>query len=135
MTIMIDTNVILDVLMEREPFFTGSYGALKKALEEDAVCLVSATAVTDIFYVLQKGLKNKAKALEQMERLLQIVTVTDTLAIDIQMALSSVASDFEDAVVAVVAERNSADYILTRDSKHYKGSTVEAVTPNTFLSK
>lgn len=135
MTIVIDTNIILDILMEREPFFTGSYSALKKALEEDAVCLVSAAAVTDIFYLLQKGLKNKAKAIEQMERLLQIVTVTDTLAIDIQMALSSAASDFEDAVVAAVAERNGADYILTRDAKHYKGSAVEAVTPKIFLSK
>ena len=135
MTIMIDTNVILDVLMERDLFFTDSYGALKKALEEDAVCLVSATAVTDIFYLLHKGLKNKAKALEQMERLLQIVTVTDTLAIDIQMALSSAASDFEDAVVAAVAERNGAEYILTRDTKDYKGSAVEAITPKIFLSK
>jgi len=133
MTIMIDTNVILDVLMEREPFFTGSYGALKKALEEDAVCLVSATAVTDIFYLLQKGLKNKAKALEQMERLLQIITVTDTLAIDIRMALSSAVSDFEDAVVTTVAERNGADYILTRDAKHFRESAVAAITPEKFL--
>ena len=133
MTIMIDTNVILDVLMEREPFFTGSYGALKKAFEEDAVCLVSATAVTDIFYLLQKGLKNKAKALEQMERLLQIITVTDTLAIDIRMALSSAVSDFEDAVVTTVAERNGADYILTRDAKHFRESAVAAITPEKFL--
>lgn len=135
MTIMIDTNVILDVLMEREPFFTGSYSALKKALEEDAVCLVSATAVTDIFYLLQKGLKNKAKALEQMERLLQIITVTDTLAIDIRMALSSAVSDFEDAVVTTVAERNGADYILTRDAKHFRESAVGAITPEKFLAK
>ena len=135
MTIMIDTNVILDVLMEREPFFTDSYGALKKALEEEAVCLVSATAVTDIFYLLHKGLKNKAKALEQMERLLQIVSVADTLSIDIQIALSSAAADFEDAVVAAVAERNKADYILTRDAKHFKGISVEAITPKLFISK
>ena len=48
MRVLIDTNVILDVLQKREPFFTDSYRALRRALENDAECLISASvAVLD----------------------------------------------------------------------------------------
>ncbi len=134
MTVLIDTNIILDILMKREPFFNESYGALKKAVEDEVVCLVSATAATDIFYLLEKGLKDKTKALEQMEHLLQLVVIADTLAIDIQFALSCAMPDFEDAVVTAVADRNKADYILTRDAKHFKSSPVKAITPKEFIT-
>ena len=52
MRILIDTNVILDILQKREPFFADSYRALRKAIESDVECLISATAATDIFYML-----------------------------------------------------------------------------------
>lgn len=62
MKIGIDTNVILNIFQKREPFFTDSYQALRKAIEADAECVISASAVTDIFYMLRKFLKSTEQA-------------------------------------------------------------------------
>ena len=55
MKILVDTNVILDIFQKREPFFADSYHALRKVIESDAECLISASAATDIFYILRKA--------------------------------------------------------------------------------
>ena len=74
MRILIDTNVILDILQKREPFFADSYRALRKAIESDAECLLSASAATDIFYMLRKALGSAQQAKEQIVQLAQLVS-------------------------------------------------------------
>lgn len=133
MRILIDTNVILDILLKREPFFEASYGALKQAAVNDTECLVSITAITDIFYLLRKGLGDTGKAKKSLERLLQLIIIADVLALDIQAALSDSLPDFEDAVVYAVAARNKVDYILTRNTKDFEVSAVPVITPQDFL--
>jgi predicted nucleic acid-binding protein len=133
MRILIDTNIVLDILLKREPFFETSYSALKRAVVNDIKCLVSATAVTDIFYLLRKGRGDTRQAKESLERLLQLVMVADVMALDIQTALSDSIPDFEDAVVHAVAARNKADYIMTRNTKDFAGTAVPAITPQDFI--
>jgi len=134
MRILIDTNIILDILLKREPFFESSYGALKQAIINDIECLVSATAVTDIFYLLRKGLGgDTGQAKESLERLLQIVMVADVIDLDIHTALSDSIPDFEDSVVHAVAVRHQAEYIMTRNTKDFAGTVVPAITPQDFL--
>lgn len=133
MRILIDTNVILDILLKREPFFEASYGALKQTMVNDSECLVSAAAVTDIFYLLRKEFHDVGKAKEGLERLLRLIPVADVLALDIRTAMSDSLPDFEDAVVHAVAARNKADYILTRNTKDFEGSEVPAIAPQDFL--
>lgn len=133
MRVIIDTNVILDILLKREPFFTDSYGTVKKALESHTDCFVSASAVTDIFYLLRKGLQDNDAARQAMEQLLQLVYVADVLALDIHSALSVSIPDFEDAVVAAVALRNKADYIITRNQRDFTGSIIPEITPHDFM--
>ena len=135
MRILIDTNVILDILQKREPFFADSYRALRKAIEDDAECLLCASAATDIFYVLRKALGSAQKAKEQIERLAQLVSFADVQGMDIHAALMRAMPDFEDAVVDVVAERNGANCILTRNIKDFAGSVVPAILPADFLSR
>lgn len=135
MRILIDTNVILDIFQKREPFFANSYQALHKAVEADAECLISVSAVTDIFYMLRKFLKSTEQAKKRIEQLSQLVTFADVQGMDIQTALIRPMADFEDAVVDAVAERNSANYILTRNTKDFAGSAVPAITPTDFLKK
>ncbi len=133
MSILLDINVILDILQKREPFFADSYKALQKALESDTTCLLSATAATDIFYVLRKALQSPEKAKGHMEKLSQLVTFADVQGADIFTALMRSMPDFEDAVVDAVAERNGAGCIVTRNIKDFEGSVVPAVTPAEFL--
>ena len=135
MRILIDTNVILDILQKREPFFADSYRALRKAIESDAECLLSASAATDIFYMLRKALGSAQQAKEQIEQLAQLVSFADVQGMDIHTALMREMPDFEDAVVDAVAERNGASYILTRNIKDFAGSVVPAILPVDFLDK
>ena len=135
MRILIDTNVILDILQKREPFFADSYRALRKAIESDAECLLSASAATDIFYMLRKALGSAQQAKEQIEQLAQLVSFADVQGMDIHTALMREMPDFEDAVVDAVAERNGASYILTRNLKDFAGSVVPAILPVDFLDK
>ncbi len=135
MRILIDTNVILDILQKREPFFIDSYQALRKAIENDNECLISVSAATDIFYILRKSLGSMQQAKEQIERLAQLVSFADVQGMDIHTALTRAMPDFENAVVDVVAERNEAGYILTRNIKDFADSTMPAILPADFLNK
>lgn len=135
MKILIDTNVILDIFQKREPFFPDSYQALHKAIEAESECLVSASSATDIFYMLRKFLKSADQAKERIEQLSQIVTFADIRGMDIQTALMRTMPDFEDAAVDVVAERNGAACILTRNTRDFTGSAVPAVMPTNFLKQ
>ena len=135
MRILIDTNVILDILQKREPFFADSYQALHKAIEADTECLISASAATDIFYMLRKFLKSAEQAKERIEQLAQLVTFADVQGMDIHTAIMRSMPDFEDAVVDAVAERNGVSYILTRNTKDFIGSVIPAITPTNFLKQ
>ncbi|CDD29074.1 pilT protein domain protein [Firmicutes bacterium CAG:94] len=135
MRVLIDTNVILDILQKREPFFTDSYRALRRALENDAECLISTSAATDIFYALRKSLGSAQQAKEHIDQLAQVVSFADVQGMDIHTALMRAMPDFEDAVVDAVAERSGASYILTRNIKDFTGSVVPAIFPADFLNK
>lgn len=135
MRILIDTNIIMDILQKREPFFADSYRALRKAIESDVECLLSASAVTDIFYMLRKAFGSAQQAKEQLERIAQLVSFADVQGMDIHTALMREMPDFEDAMVDAVAERNGAAYILTRNIKDFAGSVVPAILPADFLNQ
>ncbi len=135
MKILIDTNVILDILQKREPFFADSYRVLREVIESDTECLISASSATDIFYMLRKSLGSAQAAKDQLEQLAQLVTFADVQGMDIHTALMRAMPDFEDAVVDTVAERSGASYIVTRNIKDFAGSVVPAILPADFLKK
>lgn len=119
MRIVIDTNVVLDILQKRGPFFADSYQALRKAVEADAECLISASAATDIFYILRKSFQSAAKAKGTLEQLSQLVTFADVQGMDIHTALMRSMPDFEAAVVDAVAERNGARRHIPIDKRKF----------------
>lgn len=132
MKLMIDTNVILDVLLKREPFFTDSYRAIKLCNKKHTPCF-SASSATDIFYLLRKAL-GAEKARKVLGDLLHLLNCVDTMHGDITNALLSDVSDFEDAVVDSVAVRIKAKMIITRNVKDFKDSKIPAVTPADFIA-
>lgn len=130
---MLDTNVIMDVLQRREPFFQDSYSVLKLSSEGRVVGCVSASMITDIFYLLRHALKDTQRAKDAVETLLHLVYVEAALPDDVYAAIASNMSDFEDAFVASIAQRCGMDYIVTRNTKDFTDSPVRAVTPTDFL--
>ena len=133
MKIMIDTNVVLDVILERKPFFEASYEVIKRSALERVEGYVSASAATDIYYLLRRALKDREAAKASLEKLLQLVGIADATGEDVYAAVASNMPDFEDALVAAVAERCHMDYIVTRNTKDYSESPVKALTPREFL--
>ena len=133
MKIMIDTNVVLDVLLRREPFFQASYEVMKQSALEQVEGFVSATAATDIFYLLRRALKDPRAARDSLEKLMQLVGFADALGEDVHTAIVSNMTDFEDALVAAIAQRCHMDYIVTRNTRDFAESPVKALTPQAFL--
>ena len=133
MKAMIDANIVLDVFLQREPFFQASYEVMKQSALEKLEGFVSASAATDIYYLLRRSLKDDGRAKDSMEKLLQLVGIADALGEEVHAAVASNMSDFEDALVASIAERCQMEYIITRNTKDYTESPVKAITPEDFL--
>ena len=132
MKILVDTNVIIDILCKREPFFEDSYNALNKCIDNHTI-IVSASAITDILKKKKKYIGSE-QAKECIRNLLDLIKISDTRGADIEKALSSDISDFEDAVVSAIAERQKAKYILTRNTKDFEKSKILSITPHDYLT-
>lgn len=134
MKILLDTNVILDVLLDREPFKEDSLNAMKKAINEGHILYISASAVTDIFYILKKA-NGKTKAINYLKNLLSILNVAVVNENCILNALNSKINDYEDAVVDETAVYSSIDLILTRNIKDFKEAKTIVMTPSDYLKE
>ena len=133
MMILLDTNIIMDALQEREPFDIEAKEILKRAQEGEFSLLFTANSAADIFYLYSKarGIKSAKTALDFLLKNYGAVSVTHE---DCAFALSSSIEDFEDALVAVCAHKVNADYIITRDEKFLKAnSPVKIVKPKELL--
>jgi predicted nucleic acid-binding protein len=134
MNVLIDTNVILDVLLGREPFL--SYSAKAVFLSEKNIIdgYVSASTATDIFYIVRKEFQDKDKAYGAMEKLFQAVKVAPIDGETIEKALKLRGNDFEDCIQLVAAHGFEAEYIITRDMDGFNNSTITPSAPSDFLS-
>jgi predicted nucleic acid-binding protein len=135
MKILLDTNIILDIVEKREPYFSDSYQVFLKSAAREFEAIIGANSVTDIYYITHRNCKNSGQALSFIIDMLKVVTSVDTKAIDIQEAIRLNFSDFEDAVVAAAASREGANYIITRNTSDFIKSPVPAMTPADFLKK
>ena len=133
MKVLIDTNIILDVLEKREPFFEDSYRIIQLGLEGDIDTIMSAGAVTDVYYLIRQFLKDPVKARESIFVLSNFIKICSSASDDITKALVLFIPDFEDAVLAVIAKREKADFIITRNEEDFVNSPVPAKTPALFL--
>jgi len=134
MKVLLDTNVILDVLLKRTAFLEKS--ALVLLLSEKKIIdgYVSASSITDIFFLTNETYKDKQKSMRLLKDLLKTVNIASVTGEEIYRAVDLNWSDFEDAVQYSAGENIQADYIITRDSKGYIDSTITTATPTDFLS-
>ncbi len=135
MKIMCDTNVILDVLLEREPFAEDSYKILKLCEEHKIDGFVSVSSVTNIFYLVRKYTHSTELAYKAVGKLLEIVKVCSVKNNDILIAFQKKAKDFEDCLVATCAKSIHCDYIATRNKRDFEGFGISVLAPNEILLK
>ena len=133
MKLLIDTNVVLDVLLRREPFFRTAAEVLNLAQRDDVREYVSASAITDIYYIANKQLKDRAAVRDLLERLLKIVSVAAVSEQEIRNALNLTWADFEDSVQYSVALLNEMDGIVTRNPSDYQEANMRIWLPEQAL--
>jgi predicted nucleic acid-binding protein len=129
--ILIETNVALDILLHRQDYSNAKIIYLL-AEKNQIACYISASAITDIFYLSEKDL-GKIPAREALKTLLSVfkpATVSDN---HIYQALDLDWNDFEDSVQYVVGESFSADFILTRNTQDFTSGFIPTLTPEQFL--
>jgi predicted nucleic acid-binding protein len=130
---IVDTNVVLDVLLEREPFVKSAVEVFRLAEESRIVAFICATTVTTIDYLLVKSLQ-KPKAREVLHRLISLFEIATVNRPVIERALVSKILDFEDAVLNEAAQMAGADFVITRNTKDFVGSGLKVCDPNEFLA-
>ena len=133
MKLLIDTNVVLDVLLRREPFSETAAEVLNLTRRDDVREYVSASAITDIYYIANKQLKNRAAVRDLLERLLKIVSVAAGSEQEIRNALNLTWTDFEDSVQYSVALLNELDGIVTRNPDDYQEANMRIWLPEQAL--
>lgn len=135
MRAVIDNNVIIDALKPDPQFEESAQQVLRLASVKAIDGFVSANSLTDIFYVLRKE-HGADKAKVMVQKLILILDIIGIDSIDCISALSLPMNDFEDALIAVCADKIKADFIVTRDKRFIKEETaVKAITPEQLIEK
>ncbi len=134
MKVLIDTNVILDMVGKREPFFTAAAQLIFLSAEEKLEAYIPSNVVTDIYYIAYRHYMQESKARDMLRKLLKIIGVLAVGQRDCLRALDLPMGDYEDALLAACAKRVNADYIITRDMEHFKNSPVAPISPDDFLN-
>jgi predicted nucleic acid-binding protein len=131
--VFVDTNVLLDVLCKREPFYRDA--RMVWSLSETGAChgVIAAVSMTNIYYIVRRlsGRVQAEAALRLSERSFQTAPCDADL---IESAIALGFDDFEDAVQYASAIREKAKYLVSRNTDHFSGDGVKVVSPAEFLA-
>jgi predicted nucleic acid-binding protein len=130
---LIDTNVIVDVLTRREPFFADSAQVLDRAERGDCITWICATTITTIFYLVRRHL-GVHESIERLRDLTAICAIAPVNQSVIDSALQSPFNDFEDAVLNHAAHTVGADCIVTRNESDFRHSSLLIYSPSQFIA-
>jgi predicted nucleic acid-binding protein len=130
--VFVDSDVIIDVLAAREPFYQNSSKVLSLAHTNKIQVIVSALTFSNAFYMLRKfsDRHNAIKNLNVLNALATTASVTDQ---EIKLALSSGFTDFEDAIQYYTALSAGCQFIITRNVGDYKLSDIPVFAPAEFM--
>lgn len=133
MRILFDTNVVLDVLLKREPYVVAAV-RLFAAVEQGLITgLLSATTITTMFYLAAKKV-GEAQARLEIRRLLTLFTVAPVNRLVLEDALRGAFTDYEDAVLHEAARQSHAEGIVTRNTDDFRSATLRIYTPDELLA-
>ena len=133
MTLALDTNILMDVLLKRKPHHEAGdrlFAAVERGLCQGLIC---ATSITTICYLAEK-LRSTREAHTHVQRLLSLFQVAPVNAHVLSGAMKLGFQDFEDAVICQAAQSAGADGIVTRDPKGFRKSTIPVYDPGNALS-
>jgi predicted nucleic acid-binding protein len=132
MKVFLDTNVLLDVLAKREPHCVAGAEVWSLAERGAISGYISAVSFNNVHYVLRRvaGRPLAREALKILRDVFQLIPADEQI---IHRAIDSDFSDFEDAIQFFSAHRAGADFLITRNVRHFPKDPIAVVTPEEFL--
>jgi predicted nucleic acid-binding protein len=127
-TAFVDTNVILDVLLQNDDFWQDSLKIFQLAELGRIRAYVSASSMTDVFYVAKKKL-TLSGARDAIVKLLRLFAVVGVDGDDLRGALTLQLDDMEDALQVWCAQKIKADAFITRDMTGFQNIGIPVITP------
>jgi predicted nucleic acid-binding protein len=131
--VFIDSDIILDVLAMREPFYNSAARLFTLIEKRKVEGFTSPIVFSNVHYVLRKRISRQSTvdSLKYLKSLLQIVSIDKRI---IELALNSIFNDFEDAIQYYCAEQNGIHYFITRNKIDYKRAEISILTAQEFLA-
>ena len=128
MRALFDTNVIIDIALERNPFVTDSLNLFDFFDSGLLIGYLTATTVTDIYYLCKKELGHEKSILF----IKSLLSAFEILSVDRKVILNAIEQntlDFEDSIQSSASQINGLEFIITRNPKDFKSSTVRVLSP------
>lgn len=133
MKILFDTNVVLDVLLERKEFLPEAAALLEYAQEKRIAGFLCATTLTTSYYIIEKRKRSK-HALRDLDILLTIFSIAPVDEAILRRARHAGFSDYEDAVLHEAARQRGVDGIVTRNTKDFAKAELDIYEPAALLA-
>jgi predicted nucleic acid-binding protein len=133
MNVLIDTNIALDVMLNRTAFYAESSQILLMSEKGLIDGYISASAITDIYYFIQKEKRDKKITLSHIKDLVKMIHIAAVTNNEVNRAIALEWDDFEDSIQYTVGESIDAQYIITRNSKDYETSAIPVLMPAEFI--
>lgn len=131
--ILIDTNVVLDYILTREPFYEDAKRIVSVCVDGKVKGCIAAHSISNMFFILRKDYDAK----ERREILLNLCSIFDIEGIDMMKLIAGLQneefSDFEDCLQMEFAKSYGAGYIVTRNLDDYRVSVIKAILPKNYL--
>jgi predicted nucleic acid-binding protein len=131
MIVLIDTDVLIDVALNREPFSEFSSIVLDGVEQRLFQAFIAWHSISNFYYIITSTIP-EMDTKEFIKELMQFVQVAPTTTKDIVYATTVNIEDFEDALQVAAAKACNADLIVTRNIKHFKNSPIKIKTPESF---
>lgn len=132
--VLVDTNIILDLLAQREEFYKDAQRLFTLADRKNVKLYISALSVANVNYILTKvqGKDTARRVLIQFKVLVEVLPFDDKIT---ELALASDFTDFEDAIQYYTALENGLDIIVTRNKKDYKNVDLPILSAGEYINK
>lgn len=134
MNVLIDTNIVLDVLLKREPWLAESQQVWQACDDARITGYLVASTLTDVFYIARKIIGREA-AIEAVELCLATFAICPVDRTVLEQALVLAGPDFEDNVQIAAATRTGLDAIVTRNPDDFATSPLPVLNPATLLGQ
>ena len=134
MKIFLDSDVLLDLLLGREPFLEDIKWILELSLNNKYKLYTSSLVIANIHYFISKTL-NTTHAFDKADKLLTFIKILNVGENEVRSSISSKFKDFEDGIKNFCALNSNMEIIITRNIKDFKHSKLSILTPKEFIVK